>query len=91
MSISLTNEFVKKIKVVSRRLISDAQCKGLYLDARPKSSTYRFRYTDLVGKQRVETIGDTTLFTLSEARKITKELRRKLSVGENLNSKEGLI
>lgn len=87
MASFFTQSIINSLTTDKRRLIADAGCQGLYVDVRPTAVTYRFRYIDRQKKQRAETIGSAGLIKLSEARKIAREMARRLALGEDLKAR----
>ena len=82
----LTQAAVNKLSTTTRKLVADGGCRGLYVDVRPKSCSYVFRYTDHARKQRCEQIGPTHLLKLAEARLMAFGLARRLVLGEDLKA-----
>ena len=87
---SLTDLAVKKLKAKEKRyLIADE--RGLYIEVYPNGTkTWRFRSAK-GGKQIRISLGPYPEITLSEARNICEEMRRKMVHGEELKEKKDMI
>ncbi len=70
MAQSLSQSLVDALSIQSgRRLLADSDCKGLYLDLRPRGKSWRFRSTGVGGKLISITIGDAGKISLEAARR----------------------
>jgi integrase len=69
----LSQYFINKIKTGhARRILSDAGCRGLYLDVRPNGKSFVLRYTDHAHRQKSQVIGNANIMSLKSARKIVR-------------------
>ena len=71
----LTQDHVDQITLQQgRKMISDAACKGLYLDVRPTGKSWLYRRTDSSGNFKSLTIGDASSMSLKSARGQAEDL-----------------
>ena len=71
----LTQDHVDQLTLQQgRKMISDAACKGLYLDVRPTGKSWLYRRTDSNGNFKSLTIGDASSMSLKSARGQAEDL-----------------
>lgn len=81
----LTDEEIKRYIKNDERFEGKSDGGGLYLRFRKEDSvpSWRFRYR-YAGRQRVFNIGSYGTFTLAQARKVAKELKARVMLGEDV-------